>query len=52
MVIIWADMGVTSMGVSGNWSLKWTGPIIQLISTWFSIGIFASTSSNFVTRNH
>ena len=52
MVIIWADMGVTSMGVSGSWSLKWTGPIIQLISTWFSIGIFASTSSNFVTRNH
>ena len=41
-------MGVTSMGVSGSWSLKWTGPIIQLISTWFSI-IFASTSSYFVT---
>ena len=30
-------MGVTDMGVWGCWSLKSTGAIIQLISTWFSL---------------
>ena len=31
------NMGVTDIGVWGCWSLEWTGAIIQLILTWFSL---------------